>query len=64
MSDVEKFPQLAQEEISGEWGISTLADGRIHGKGYSYRVDRKVNDAYDGNTCGEKLIVKGIIDIK
>ena len=44
-----------------KWGISTLADGRIHGRGYGYSVDSSVNDSYGGGTCGEKLIFKGVI---
>ena len=36
-----------------QWGISTLADGRIHGSGYNYKVDGSSED------CAEKLIIKG-----
>ena len=61
INDVTKFTKLAQKAITMEWGIATLADGRIHGSGYGYRVDRSINDSYDGGTCGEKLIIKGVI---
>ena len=61
IDDVTKFTKLAQKVVSMEWGISTLADGRIHGRGYGYRVDSSINDSYDGGTCGEKLIFKGVI---
>ena len=61
INDVTKFTKLAQKAVTMKWGISTLADGRIHGRGYGYSVDSSVNDSYGGGTCGEKLIFKGVI---
>ena len=63
VNDVRQFPQLAQTEITHRDGISTLADGRICGKGKGYEVDHAVNDAY-GGPCSEKLIVQGMLPIQ
>ena len=59
-SDVGRFPKQAQKEISTNtkdhtklWVISALSDGRIHGKGYGYKVDHQML------TCAEKLLIKG-----
>ena len=59
-SDVGRFPKQAQKEISTNtkdhtrlWVISALSDGRIHGKGYGYKVDHQMLP------CAEKLLIKG-----
>jgi len=52
VNDVQKFPREAREVVTLEWGISTLADGRIHGRGYNYKVNGYPAD------CAEKLIVQ------
>ena len=60
-SDVRRFPQQAQKEISTNtkdhtkmWLISTLSDGIIHGRGLTYKVDRLMC-----HSCPEKLLIKG-----
>ena len=63
-SDVGRFPKQAQKEISTNTknhtksackllAISALSDGRIHGRGYGYKVDHQMLP------CADKLLIKG-----
>ena len=61
-SDIARFPQQAQKEISTNtkdklWGISELSDGRIHGRDYGYDV--VTERSAEWVPCAEKLIIKG-----
>ena len=40
IQDVTKHEEDAKNAISLEWGICTLADGRIKGPGYDFAVER------------------------
>ena len=40
IQDVAKHEEDAKNAISLEWGICTLADGRIKGPGYNFEVER------------------------
>ena len=63
-SDVRRFPKQAllallihsstnTKDHTRLWVISALSDGRIHGKGYGYKVDHQMVP------CAEKLLIKG-----
>ena len=58
VKDVKQFPKEAQKAMKLPWGIYTLADGRIHGKLYHFKVD------FSKLPCAKKMIVAGMITIK
>ena len=52
MQDVNKHEKEAHAALKLRWGIYTLSDGKIHGSGNKYRVEKSIE-----NGLGHKLVI-------